>query len=669
MNKKKQQLKTFTTQDVDGPLTTNQGLKMDEDNFSLKAGRRGSTLLEDFHLREKITHFDHERIPERVVHARGYGAHGTFTCTKEASKWTKAHFLNEVGRETPIFVRFSNVAGSKGSSDVVRDVRGFATKFYTEEGNFDLVGNNIPVFYIQDAIKFPDLIHAVKPEPHNEIPQAQSAHDTFWDFVSQHQESTHMLMWHLSDRAIPKNLRMMEGFGVHTFRLINAQNESFFVKFHLKPQLGVHSVTWDEAQKINGKDPDFHRRDLYEAIERGDFPVWDFGVQVIPEAAQFDFDFDVLDATKLWPEEQIPVEYLGELVLNENVDNVFAETEQVAFHPGHVVPGIDFSDDPLLQGRLFSYTDTQLSRLGGPNFHEIPINRPVCPFTNNQRDGMHRQTINPSVTSYYPNALADNQPAPVPEEQGGFHHFEQSLEGKKVRERADSFLDFYSQATMFYESLADYEQQHLKDALVFELGKCKNEQIRKNVINQMNHVHHDLAKYGAQKLGLPIPSKIETPNVKTYPSLSQATTPNGLNTKTVGVIVSPQASAEQLKWIRTLETKYPIVLSTISNRQGTFEHFDMPIDETFDTTHPVLFDSLLVINTFDAPTDQKTIGQFLNEAYDHAKPIASTVDFLTFPILFPIDSEGVYMLDTMDETPFIEGLTIGRFWKRGEGNE
>ncbi|WP_432713247.1 catalase, partial [Pedobacter sp.] len=389
-NEKVTQLSSITTEDTGELLTTNHGLRINDDQNSLKAGKRGATLLEDFILREKITHFDHERIPERIVHARGSAAHGVFKVYESQSAVTKAHFLLDPTVETPVFVRFSTVAGSRGSTDLARDVRGFAVKFYTQEGNFDLVGNNMPVFFIQDAIKFPDLVHAVKPEPDNEMPQAASAHDTFWDFISVMPESTHMIMWLMSDRAIPRSYRMMEGFGVHTFRMINEAGESTFVKFHWKPLLGVHSVAWDEAQNISGKDPDYHRRDLWEAIESGAFPEWELGVQLIPEADEFKFDFDLLDPTKLIPEELVPVQKIGKMTLNRNPENFFAETEQVAFHVGHIVPGIDFTNDPLLQGRLFSYTDTQLIRLGGPNFHEIPINRPVVPIHNNQRDGFMR---------------------------------------------------------------------------------------------------------------------------------------------------------------------------------------------------------------------------------------------------------------------------------------
>ena len=402
-------------------LTTNQGLRINDDQNSLKAGERGASLLEDFILREKITHFDHERIPERVVHARGVAAHGTFQVYESLAKYTKAKFLSDTNIQTPVFVRFSTVAGSRGSSDLARDVRGFAVKFYTDEGNYDLVGNNIPVFFIQDAIKFPDLIHAVKPEPDTEIPQAASAHDTFWDFISLTPESAHMIMWVMSDRALPRSLRMMEGFGIHTFRLINDQGKAVFVKFHWKPLQGVHSVAWDEAQRISGKDPDFHRRDLYDAIKSGAFPEWELGLQIIEEKDEFKFPFDILDPTKLIPEEMVPVLKVGKMTLNRNVDNYFSETEQVAFHPGHIVPGIDFSNDPLLQGRLFSYTDTQLTRLGSTNFHEIPINRSVAPLHNNQRDGHMRQTINVGISSYHPNSIGWRQPISGEDERRRFH--------------------------------------------------------------------------------------------------------------------------------------------------------------------------------------------------------------------------------------------------------
>ena len=404
-NQKLQDLEVNREDGTDQFLTTNQGVRINDNQNSLKAGERGATLMEDFILREKITHFDHERIPERIVHARGSAAHGVFRVYESMEKYTKAGFLRDPNRETPVFVRFSTVAGSRGSTDLARDVRGFAVKFYTDEGNYDLVGNNIPVFFIQDAIKFPDLVHAVKPEPDNEIPQAASAHNTFWDFISLMPESMHMIMWVMSDRAIPRSYRMMEGFGVHTFRFVNEVGKATFVKFHWKPLLGVHSVAWNEAQKISGFDPDFHRRDLWEAIENGDYPEYELGVQLVAEEDEHKYEFDLLDATKIIPEELVPVQRIGKLTLNRNPDNFFAETEQVAFHIGHVVSGIDFTNDPLLQGRLFSYLDTQLKRLGGPNFHEIPINRPVAPVHNNQRDGHMRQTINKGKVSYEPNSI------------------------------------------------------------------------------------------------------------------------------------------------------------------------------------------------------------------------------------------------------------------------
>ncbi len=460
-NEKIAQMEEFVVEDADELLTTNQGTRISDDHNTLKAGSRGPSLLEDFHFREKMTHFDHERIPERVVHARGAAAHGVFKVYEPLSKWTSAAFLNDADIETPVFVRFSTVAGSRGSSDLARDVRGFAVKFYTTEGNFDIVGNNMPVFFIQDAMKFPDFVHSVKPEPHNEIPQAASAHDNFWDFVSLSPESTHMLMWVMSDRGIPRSYRMMEGFGVHTFRFVNEKGEARFVKFHWKPLLGVHSVVWDEALRISGADPDFHRRDLWEAIENGDFPEWELGVQIIEEKDEFSFDFDILDPTKLIPEEIVPVQRVGKLTLNRNPDNFFAETEQVAFLPSNIIPGIDFSNDPLLQGRLFSYLDTQKSRLGTTNFHQIPINAPKCPFHNFQRDGMMQTLVPTGRANYEPNSLAEagENGGPRASAETGFKTFETNDErndlAQKLRIRAELFADHFSQARLFYLSQTD----------------------------------------------------------------------------------------------------------------------------------------------------------------------------------------------------------------------
>jgi catalase len=473
------------------PLTTNQGLPVSDNQNSLRAGSRGPTLLEDFVLREKITHFDHERTPERIVHARGAGAHGYFQPYQSMKKVTKAAFLSDPKVKTPVFVRFSTVAGERGSADLARDVRGFAVKFYTSEGNFDLVGNNIPVFFIQDAMKFPDLIHSVKIEPDRGFPQAASAHDTFWDFISLMPESMHMIMWVMSDRGIPRSFRMMEGFGIHTFRLVNEAGKIQFVKFHWRPKLGTSSVLWDEAVKINGADTDFHRRDLWEAIASGDFPEFELGFQIFDEKFADRFEFDVLDATKLIPEELVPLQMVGKMVLDRNPDNFFAETEQVAFCPSHLVPGLDFSEDPLLQGRLFSYLDTQLSRLGGPNFHEIPVNAPQCPFHNFQRDGIHRMGVPTGRVGYEPNSLSAD--APRESMDRGFTTSSRPMEGNPVRVRSESFSDHYSQARLFYKSITPPEKKHLANALTFELGKLETEAIRLRMLGHLLLIDKDLA--------------------------------------------------------------------------------------------------------------------------------------------------------------------------------
>ena len=482
------------------PLTTNQGIPVSDNQNSLRATLRGPTLLEDFILREKITHFDHERIPERIVHARGSGAHGYFELTKSLKKYTSARVLTEVGEKTPVFVRFSTVAGGAGSIDTPRDVRGFAVKFYTKEGNWDLVGNNIPVFFIQDAIKFPDVVHSVKMEPDRGFPQAASAHDTFWDFISLTPESMHMIMWAMSDRTIPRSLRMIEGFGVHSFRLINDKGESSFVKFHWRPKPGLQSTVWDEAVKIAGADPDFHRRDLFESIQRGDHPEWEFAVQLFTEEEAAKFPFDHLDATKLIPEELVPLTVIGRMVLDRWPDNFFAETEQVAFCPANVVPGIDFSNDPLLQGRLFSYLDTQLSRLGSPNFHQIPVNAPKCPFANLQRDGHMQMLVPKGRVNYEPSSLQADSPRETP---AGFRsHAQPADDGVKGRIRPESFADHYSQARLFYRSQTAPEQAHIASALVFELSKVETLHVRQAVVGHLRHIDEDLARRVADGLAL-----------------------------------------------------------------------------------------------------------------------------------------------------------------------
>lgn len=651
-NKKQQQLNAYKVDDANQTLTTNQGLALTEDEHSLKLGERGPTLLEDFHFREKMTHFDHERIPERVVHARGTAAHGVFESYGDASDITKADFLSAKGKVTPVFTRFSTVAGSRGSADTVRDARGFATKFYTDEGNYDLVGNNIPVFFIQDAIKFPDFVHAVKPEPHNEIPQAQSAHDTFWDFIANNPESTHMVMWHMSDRSIPRSYRMMEGFGVNTYRFVNAKGEARFVKFHWKPVLGVHSLVWDEAQKIAGKDPDFHRRDLYDAIENGYYPEYELGVQLIDEKDEFNFDFDILDPTKIWPEEQVPVRLLGKMTLNQNVDNFFAETEQVAFHVGHVVPGIDFSNDPLLQGRLFSYTDTQLIRLGGPNFHELPINKPVCPFHNNQRDGYGRQTINKGPVSYHQNAIQQNSPAPTTEAAGGYAHYAEKVEGHKVRARSQSFADHFTQARMFWLSMTEVEREHIRKAFSFEVGKVARTEIRQQVVDLLANVCPILATAVAENVGVQPPAKTEPVQTdQTSPAVSQLRAPKKTTySKKVAVIVDETTT----DFPSSLLEAEDIQLERVSIQQGKCgEH---TIDHTLDTTSPVLYDGIIVAATFNDPVNAGKLQQFIDETYHHYKPIANLTDK---PLPY-VTSAGIS--STIPQ--FIKDLAETRHWAR-----
>jgi len=688
-------------------MTTNHGVRINDDQNSLKAGDRGATLLEDFILREKITHFDHERIPERIVHARGAAAHGVFRVYESMAKYTKAQFLTDTSIETPVFLRFSTVAGSRGSTDLARDVRGFAVKFYTQEGNFDLVGNNMPVFFIQDAIKFPDLIHAVKPEPHNEIPQAASAHDTFWDFISLMPESTHMIMWAMSDRAIPRSYRMMEGFGVHTFRFINDQGKASFVKFHWKPLLGVHSVAWDEAQKISGKDPDFHRRDLWEAIENGDFPEWELGVQIVAEKDEHKFDFDLLDPTKLIPEELVPVQRIGKLTLNRNPDNFFAETEQVAFHVGHIVPGIDFTNDPLMQGRLFSYTDTQLLRLGGPNFHEIPINRPIVPVHNNQRDGLMRQTINKGQTSYSPNSLGSGCPFQAKWADGGFASHAERIDAKKVRERSPSFFDHFSQATLFYNSQSEHEQNHIIDALSFELGKVETVAIRQRMLGILTQVDSGLATQVAYNLGLPVPKKPEQPinhsipadgnpkkfqpvyvesRIKKSAALSMANTiKNTIRTRKVAILAADGVDDKALTIVKNALKAEGAVAEVIAPRLGviTAENgAEIPVDKGLFTVASVLYDAVYVpggtnsVATLAADADAV---HFLNEAFRHCKAIAAdagalqVIEATYFSKKLPVDKANDTVLQdgvVINNNPkklaqqFIEAIAQHRFWER-----
>ena len=636
-------------------LTTNHGVRINDNHNSLKAGDRGPTLLEDFILREKITHFDHERIPERVVHARGSAAHGYFQVYESMAQYTKAGFLQDPSVRTPVFVRFSTVAGSRGSTDLARDVRGFAVKFYTQEGNYDLVGNNMPVFFIQDAIKFPDLIHAVKPEPHNEIPQAASAHDTFWDFISLTPESMHMIMWAMSDRAIPRSLRMMEGFGVHTFRFINDRGKARFVKFHWKPLLGLHQVVWDEAQKISGKDPDFHRRDLWEAIENGDFPEWEFGVQIVEEKDEHKFAFDLLDPTKIIPEEIVPVRRIGKMTLNRNPDNFFAETEQVAFHTGHIVPGIDFTNDPLLQGRLFSYLDTQLLRLGGPNFHEIPINRPVAPVHNNQRDGFMRQTINQGQSAHDPNTLKGGCPFQAGADMGGFTSYAERIDAQKIRARSASFFDHFSQATLFYNSQSEPEKNHIVRALRFELGKVETPAIRDRMLFLIAQVDKALANSVAQGLGMKVPSKLEkhlnmnipadgdprkfqpkrvSQGIDESPSLSMVDNPNfpkdTIKTRKIAFLIADGFDDADVSGTKKALMTAGAQAVTIAPRLGVLtgaKGDECKADFSFLTGSSVLFDAVYIpggSGSVAALQAEPEASNFVSEAYGHCKAIAAT---------------------------------------------
>ena len=621
-------------------LTTNQGVPIADNQNSLKFGLRGPALLEDFVLREKITHFDHERIPERIVHARGSGAHGFFECYEQLTQYTKAAPFKEAGKITPVFVRFSTVAGERGSKDTARDVRGFAVKFYTDEGNWDLVGNNIPVFFIQDAMKFPDLVHAVKPEPHNQIPQAASAHDTFWDFVSLMPESTHMLMWVMSDRGIPRSLATMQGFGVHSFRFVNDAGESVFVKFHWEPKAGTHSLVWDEAVKISGADPDYHRRDLWERIESGAYPEWELGVQIFTEEQAEQFSFDILDATKIIPEELVPVRPVGRMVLNRNPDNFFAETEQVAFCTAHVVPGIDFSNDPLLAGRIHSYVDTQISRLGGPNFHEIPVNSPIAQVHNNQRDGMHRQAIHRGRVSYEPNSLAGGCPFQAGAAQGFVTvpaRLQAQEEQAKVRGKPEKFADHYTQATLFYESQTPVEQAHIAAAFRFELSKLTVPAIRERSVAMLRNASEDLARKVAEGLGMDtlpeaLPRALANPaeaEVKMSPALSLKARPGdgSIKARKVALLVAPGVAGESIALVQAALVAQGAVSRLIAPHIGpvtTLEGDKIDADASLENEPGFLFDALVL------PDGEKAVAvlardghtmEFIKDQYRHCKTI------------------------------------------------
>ena len=665
-------------------LTTNQGVRIADDQNSLRAGARGPTLLEDFILREKITHFDHERIPERIVHARGSAAHGYFQPYKSLKDITKADFLSDPDKITPVFVRFSTVQGGAGSADTVRDIRGFATKFYTEEGIFDLVGNNTPVFFIQDAHKFPDFVHAVKPEPHWAIPQGQSAHDTFWDYVSLQPETLHNVMWAMSDRGIPRSYRTMEGFGIHTFRLINAEGKATFVRFHWKPVAGKASLVWDEAQKLTGRDPDFHRRELWESIEAGDFPEYELGLQLIPEEDEFKFDFDLLDPTKLIPEELVPVQLVGKMVLNRNPDNFFAENEQVAFHPGHIVPGLDFTNDPLLQGRLFSYTDTQISRLGGPNFHEIPINRPTCPYHNFQRDGMHRQDIDTNPANYEPNSINDNWPRETPPgpKRGGFESYQERIDGNKIRERSPSFGEYYAHPRLFWNSQTPIEQQHIIGGFSFELSKVVRTYIRERVVDQLARIDIQLAQSVADNLGITLtdeqrniaPPK-EVNGAKKDPSLSLYAVPGGsIKGRVVAILLNDKTRASDVLGIMQALKTQGVHAKLLYSRMGEVTADDgsvLPVAATFAGAPSLTVDAVIVPGgDIDSLLTNGDAVYYLLEAYKHLKPIALSGDARRFKAQLKVadqGEDGIVEGDNVDDafmTKLFDLLAAHRVWSR-----
>jgi catalase len=655
----------------DTALTTNQGVPIADNQNSLRAGPRGPTLLEDFILREKITHFDHERIPERIVHARGTGVHGFFELTESLAKYTTAKVLTEVGVQTEVFTRFSTVAGGAGSVDTPRDVRGFAVKMYTKEGNWDLVGNNIPVFFIQDAMKFPDLVHAVKMEPDRGFPQAASAHDTFWDFISLTPESMHMIMWAMSDRTIPRSLRMIEGFGIHSFRLINEGGDATFVKFHWRPKLGLQSTVWDEAVKLAGADPDFHRRDMFESVTAGNFPEWELAVQLFTEKQADDFPFDHLDATKLIPEELIPLKVIGRMVLNRWPNNFFAETEQVAYCPSHIPPGIDFSNDPLLQGRLFSYLDTQLKRLGSPNFHQIPVNAPKCPFANNQRDG-HMQMAQPAGrVNYEPNTLSASGPR---ETAKGFRSMASDDPGTKGRIRAASFADHYSQARQFFISQSATEQAHMASALVFELSKVEHPHIRENVVGHLRHIDGDLAQRVATGLGMDKlppapPTTVEAKDMPPSPALQIiGKMKDTLEGRAIGVLLDEGSDRKTVDAITAAIKQAGATVKIIAPKIGDVTLSDksrLKVDGQLAGTPSVLFDAVAIILAKEAGAKlaaQACAVDFVRDAFGHLKAIAADSGAQALLVKAGVEPDAG-VVDASDSKGFVK-VAKTRLWKR-----
>lgn len=671
-NSKNKQLDKFRVKNTGKKITTNEGLKVSNNEATLKAGERGPVLMQDFHFFQKQMHFDKERIPERVVHARGFGVHGEFELYKSMKKYTKAGFLQNAGSTTPVFVRFSTVQGGRGSMDTARDVRGFAVKFYTEEGNYDLLGLPFPVFIVHDAFKFVDSQHALKPEPHNDMPTASGAHDNFWDFVANNQESAHFVMWVMSDRAIPRSWRMMEGFAINTFRFVNENGEATFVKFHWKPVLGVHSFLMEEAQMIGGIDPDFHRRDLWEAIEREAYPVFELVVQMIDEDKESQFDFDILDPTKLWPEEIVPVEMIGKMTLNRNVDNFFAETEQVAFDVTNVVPGIAFTDDPILQGRTFTYKITQMHRLGGPNYTELPINQSLCPFHNNQRDGFSRHRIDVDQVNYFKNSLANNTPAPASPEEGGYVHYPEKVEGHKVKASSDSFKDFFSQARLFWNSMSPVEKQHIIESFSFQLGKVKSESVRQQVVDMYGNVDKEMATTIADNVGVNPPTGQHVSVTASSPAVSQANTPHYPYTLRVGVLIGNDFNGKEIKSVVDTLKQHGSFVEFISEKLSMVIGADgtkIKVEQTFLTTHNVLYDSLYVVGgrSENQETFNRHIADFINGTYKHYKPIGvATTAHAYIQASEENNLAGVVFAENNPnfEAEFVSAISNKRFWNR-----
>ena len=651
-------------------LTTAQGVRLPDTDHSLKAGSRGPTLLEDFHLREKITHFDHERIPERVVHARGAAAHGVFESYGTAASVTKAGFLGRKGTKTPVFTRFSTVLGSRGSADTVRDTRGFAVKFYTEEGTFDLVGNNMPVFFIQDGIKFPDIIHAGKPHPDREIPQAQSAHDTFWDFVSLHTEATHHTFWNMSDRGIPRSYRTMEGFGVHTFRLVNVKGETALVKFHWKPVAGVHSLVWEEAQIAAGCDPDFHRRDMADGIEAGAPLEYELGLQIMPDDGTDTYEgIDLLDPTKIVPEELVPVQLVGKLTLDRNPTNYFAETEQVAFHTGNLVPGIEVTNDPLMQARLFSYLDTQLTRLGGPNFTQLPINRPHCPVNDMLRDGMHQSAVHTGLAPYHPNSIDGDEPHPAAEREGGYVQVPRVIEGRVQRAQPASFDDQFSQAAMFYRSLSPIEQAHIAEAFSFELGKVYEQGIKERQLQVLANVDADLCEQVAAALGLPAPEGNPPTDVTLSPALSQVVAePGPVKGRQIGIIAdagSDLAGVAKLAKAAEGMGVIPLVIAPVGGVLKAGRR-SVIVNRTYATARSIEFDCVIIASG-TAPDPKQVV--LLQEAFRHCKALAAWGDggAVLKGAKIPVKGPGLVIGEDVDKSFTAElttALGLHRAWDR-----